>query len=259
VQRTPPAFVFDVKAFALLTGHGAAPDRLPPELRGLLSLAAARKRNVYLRDLPPEGEALLWEIHRRALAPLHEAGKLGAVLFQFPHWFRAGHRGREHIRKVVAELDPFPIAVEFRGGGWLSDEAGVARTLSFLESLGIAYVAVDEPQGFPNSTPPIAVATADLAVVRFHGRNRDTWEARGGSASDRFNYLYDRAELAEWAPQVRALAERAATVHVLFNNNYQDYGVRNARQMTALLGLEGGAPPDPGQLRGEHPGQTSLL
>jgi uncharacterized protein YecE (DUF72 family) len=273
VERTPPRFVFDIKAFALLTGHGASPERLPPELRALLPADAPRKRNVYLRDLPSEGEALLYEIHRRALAPLHEAGKLGALLFQFPPWFRAGHAGREHIRKVVAELDPFPIAVEFRGGGWLSDESGVARTLSFLESLGVAYVAVDEPQGFANSTPPIAVATADLAVVRFHGRNRDTWEIRGGAASDRFNYLYDRAELAVWAPQVRALAERAATVHVLFNNNYQDYGVRNARQMAALLGLEGGSVPGTGPVddgapghgapghdsRDEPHGQTSLL
>ena len=266
-QRTPPGFVFDVKAFALLTGHGAAPERLTPDLQALVPPAAAAKRNVYLRDLPPEGAALLWEIHRRALAPLQAAGKLGAVLFQFPPWFRAGHEGREHIRKAAAELHPYPIAVEFRGGGWLDDESATARTLSFLEHEGVAYVSVDEPQGFPNSTPPLAVATAELAVVRFHGRNRETWQIRGRSASDRFNYLYDESELGEWVPQIRTLAARAASVHVLFNNNYRDYGVRNARQMTSLLGLAGGGPPRSNERRersradGRHepPGQTRLL
>ncbi len=160
------------------------------------------------------------------------------------------------------------MAVEFRGGGWLSDEAATARTLSFLESRAASsYVSVDEPQGFANSTPPLAVATTDLAVVRFHGRNRDTWQIRGRSASDRFNYLYDEAELGEWVPQIRALATRAAAVHVLFNNNYRDYGVRNARQMTALLGLAGGgpagpaergAPAEPGERR-RPPAQETLL
>jgi uncharacterized protein YecE (DUF72 family) len=245
-ERTPPGFVFDVKAFALLTGHGAPPERLTPELQALLPPEAAGKRNVYLRDLPAQAEALLWETHRRALAPLDAAGKLGAVLFQFPPWFRAGHMSREHIRRAVSELDPYPVAVEFRGGGWLGDEAAIARTLSFLESERVSYVSVDEPQGFANSTPPVAVATTDLAVVRFHGRNRDTWQIRGRSASDRFNYLYGEAELNEWVPQIRALAARAAAVHVLFNNNYRDYGVRNARQMAALLGPESVAPAAPG-------------
>ncbi|MGZ4198816.1 MAG: DUF72 domain-containing protein [Thermoleophilia bacterium] len=258
VERTPPDFVFDVKAFALLTGHGSAPERLTPELQALLPPEAARKRNVYLRDLPAQAEALLWETHRRALAPLHAAGKLGAVLFQFPPWFRAGRESREHIRRTVAELEPYPVAVEFRGGGWLGDERATARTLSFLESEGASYVSVDEPQGFANSTPPLAVATTDLAVVRFHGRNRDTWQIRGRSASDRFNYLYHEAELGEWVPQIRTLAARAATVHVLFNNNYRDYGVRNARQMTALLGLESVAPAEPGG-REPPPGQETLL
>jgi len=250
VERTPPGFVFDVKAFALLTGHGAAPERLTPELRACLPADVAAKRNVYLRDLPPRAETTLWDAHRLALAPLQAAGKLGAVLFQFPPWFRAGHESREHIRKAVRELHPYRIAVEFRGGGWLSDDAGVARTLSFLESAGASYVSVDEPQGFDNSTPPLAAATAALAVVRFHGRNTDTWQIRGRAASDRFNYLYRAEELGEWVPQIRSLAERADTVHVLFNNNYRDYGVRNARQMTALLGLDDawrpGEPPGPG-------------
>ena len=260
--RTPPGFVFDIKAFALLTGHGAAPERLTPELRSCLPPGVAGKRNVYLRDLGAQAEELLYETHRRALAPLHAAGKLGVVLFQFPPWFLAGHEGREHIRRAVRELAPHRVAVEFRGGGWLSDDTGAARTLSFLESAGASYVSVDEPQGFPNSTPPLSAATSDLAVVRFHGRNSDTWQIRGRAASDRFNYLYDAGELGEWVPQIRALAEQAGSVHVLFNNNYRDYGVRNARQMTALLaeaGVSPERPPAGAAGAAPPPGQETLL
>ena len=251
--RTPPGFVFDIKAFALLTGHGAAPERLTPQLQAGLTSDVSGKRNVYLRDLGPQAQELLYETHRRALAPLHAAGKLGAVLFQFPPWFRAGHEGREHIRRAVRELAPYRVAVEFRGGGWLANDAGTTRTLSFLESAGASYVSVDEPQGFPNSTPPLSAATSELAVVRFHGRNSDTWQIRGRAASDRFNYLYDTAELGEWVPQIRALAERAGSVHVLFNNNYRDFGVRNARQMTALLAEAGLAPERPPEQAGGAP------
>ena len=179
------------------------------------------------------------------------------MLFQFPPWFRAGHaEPRAHPPDRAPSSTPTPWPSSFAAAAGSRDEPATARTLSFLESEGASYVSVDEPQGFANSTPPLAVATTDLAVVRFHGRNRDTWQIRGRSASDRFNYLYDEAELGEWVPQIRALAARAATVHVLFNNNYRDYGVRNARQMTALLGLESvapagadqrGAPAEPGR------------
>jgi len=234
VERTPDDFIFDVKAFALLTGHGARPDRLPPALRAELAPGAAAKRNAYLRDVSPRGVDLLWEIHREALAPLAEAGRLGAVLFQFPPWFHVGDESRVHLAAIRDRLPGFTIAVEFRGGGWMTNETA-AGTLAFLEANDLSYVSVDEPQGFPSSTPPVAEATGDLAVVRFHGRNRDTWDARTAAASDRFNYLYDEAELRDWVPRVRHLARRATSVHVLFNNNYEDYGVRNARQMRLLL------------------------
>jgi uncharacterized protein YecE (DUF72 family) len=101
-------------------------------------------------------------------------------------------------------------------------------------------VSVDEPQGFRSSTPPMAASTAPLAIVRLHGRNASTWEAKTKVASDRFNYLYADDELREWAPRVRELARQATAVHVLFNNNYEDQGVRNARRMAQLLDVEGG-------------------
>jgi len=238
-ERTPPGFVFDVKAFALLTGHGARPDRLPPELRDTLAKpprATDRTRppNVYLRHLTPAGIEALWELHRAALRPLREAGKLGALLFQFAPWFRKNARSERYLAGLRRRLPDDRIAVEFRGGGWMEPEAAEA-TLALLERHGLAYVSVDEPQGFATSTPPVAAVTGGLAYVRFHGRNAATWEARTSCASDRFNYLYSEDELREWAPRIRELACAADATHVLFNNNYQDVGIRNARQMTLLL------------------------
>jgi uncharacterized protein YecE (DUF72 family) len=84
----------------------------------------------------------------------------------------------------------------------------------------------------------VAVATAGLAIVRLHGRNADTWDSRTGAASDRFRYLYSDAELEEWVPHVRELARQTQAVHVLFNNNYEDWGMRNARRMAHLLDAE---------------------
>jgi uncharacterized protein YecE (DUF72 family) len=237
VERTSSGFTFNVKAYALLTGHPARTDRLPTFVRDELSEAALAKRNVYRKDLSHAAVARLWEIHRSALAPLYAAGKLGAVLFQFPPWFSANSENTDYLRRLRGELPDYRVAVEFRGGGWMAPERAAA-TLTLLEREGLAYVSVDEPQGFRSSTPPVAAATSDLAIVRLHGRNAVTWEAKTTVASDRFNYLYETSELREWVPQIRELARQAGTAHVLFNNNYEDYGIRNARQMALLLAEE---------------------
>src|SRR5205807_1867852 len=114
-----------------------------------------------------------------------------------------------------------------------------------LEQLGLAYVCVDEPQGFRSSVPPVVAATTDLAVVRFHGRNAETWEDNAPTAAERFRYRYQVDELQEWVPKVHDLAASASEVHLLMNNCYRDHAVVNAAQLAQLL--MGQAPdPDPG-------------
>ena len=238
-KRTPDGFVFDVKAFGLLTWHMAAVDRMPPWLRDGVLPEALGKRNVYRGDLEPAALELLWLEHAKALAPLAEAGKLGAVLFQFPPWFTRSRAAIDYLAEIRERLSGWRLAVEFRGGGWMVDDAA-AKTLRLLDGLDLSYVSVDEPQGFDSSTPPVAAATGGLAVVRLHGRNAATWKTRSGAASDRFKYLYRDEELEEWVPRVAELAEQAGEAHVLFNNNYEDWGMRNARRMAQLLGAPGG-------------------
>jgi uncharacterized protein YecE (DUF72 family) len=234
VERTPAGFIFDIKAFSLLTTHSTQARMLPAPLPSLLPADVRDKPRLYLRDLPSDLQDAVWEVHRRALALLSERDKLGVVLFQFPHWFRKNRQNVAYLETVARELAGFRIAVEFRGGGWM-DPGHERSSLDILERLGLSYVCVDEPQGFASSTPPVVAATSEIAVVRFHGRAAELWEKKTASAAERFRYLYTEDELREWVPRVRKLAEQASEVHALMNNCYRDYGIVNARQLAALL------------------------
>jgi uncharacterized protein YecE (DUF72 family) len=242
VERTPADFTFDLKAYALFTHHPTQVRSLPKDVREALDADARQKANVYYRDLPSELRDEMWQRFASALLPLDSAGKLGVVLFQFPPWFMPGADSTTYIREVREErLPQYTVAVEFRNNRWLS-ETNCQRTLRFLADERMPFVCVDEPQGFRSSVPPVAEVTASDALVRFHGRNREVWERKGITASERFRYLYSQDELKEWVAPIQKLAQEAERVHVLMNNCYQDYAVRNARQIAELLGAAGEQP-----------------
>jgi uncharacterized protein YecE (DUF72 family) len=235
IERTPPDFTFNVKAYSLLTNHPTRPDSLYKDLREGLPDETLGARRLYRENLPDEVVDQVWERFADALMPLHSAGKLGCVVFQFPQWFVIGRKNKDYMVECAGRLKDFRVAVEFRHKSWLS-ERNWEETLSFLEEQDLPLVCVDMPQGFDSSVPPIAAATAkDLAVVRFHGRNREAWERKTETAAPRFDYLYEEKELKEWVPKVRDMSERARETHVLMNNCYRDYAVRNARDLGALL------------------------
>jgi uncharacterized protein YecE (DUF72 family) len=115
------------------------------------------------------------------------------------------------------------------------------RTLATLREIGATYVVVDEPQGFKTSVPPVVAATSrDLAMIRFHGHNAETWEKRGITAAERFRYLYSKDELEQWTGPAKERAGKSERLHVLMNNCYEDYGVRNAADLRDVL-VEAGA------------------
>lgn len=234
--RTPGDFTFDIKAFRLFTTHQTPPKMLPRDVREELEPKRGEKRNWYYADVPPDAREELWQYFERSLAPLRDAGKLGAILLQFPPWFLPGDDSRRHLQECADRLDGYRVAVEFRNKYWMSDR-NKSSTLAFMRENGLAHVIVDEPQGFKSSVPQVwRVTDPALAVVRMHGHNKETWEKKGlKSAAERFNYLYNDDELDELATPVRRLTDEAESVHVTFNNNYEDYAQRNAEQFIAKL------------------------
>jgi uncharacterized protein YecE (DUF72 family) len=234
LERTPPDFVFDIKAHALMTGQPSEAKRLPKEIREEIPLELADKKRIYGKDLPAELYDAIWDTFLYALKPLYSAGKLGAVFLQYPRWFYPSNESRDAIVEARRRLGEVPMAVEFRSGTWFN-EKNADRTLRFLEKYQIPFVMVDEPQTKTALPPIMAVTSPELAVVRFHGRRTETWEAKNIPVVERFRYLYDSAELGEWVPRVREAAAAAKNVHVLMNNCYANYGTTNAREIATLL------------------------
>ncbi len=235
VERTPPDFTFDIKAHALMTGQPTETRRLPKDLRTALPAELQEKTRIYAKDLPDELRSSVWEWFVDGVEPLTESGQLGSVLLQFPRWFFTSSENRELILEAKERLGSIPAAVEFRNATWFN-EKNIDRTLRFLEDNKIPLVMVDGPQGYKSSVPAVTATTSpDLAVVRFHGRRADTWEARGIPTVERFRYLYEKDELEEWVPRIREAAKQAKDTHVLMNNCYANYGSTNARELAALL------------------------
>ena len=239
VERTPDNFTINVKAHALMTGQPSEVARLPQIVRDALPAELAAKKRIYANELPPELRNGIWTLFLDALEPLRASGKMGAILMQYPKWVTPTRENAALIEDARLRLEGWRAAVEFRNKLWFSDRLR-ERTLDLLRRNELAYVAVDSPPGFDSSVPRIGEATSNaLAVVRFHGRNTDTWEAKVAQVSQRFRYLYDAEQLGEWLSTIRALTERADEVHVLFNNCYANYATTNAFEMTALLMKEG--------------------
>lgn len=243
VARTAPDFIFDVKAWSLLTGHPTFPHSLWPDLIGEIPTEHRDKRRLYASHLPVAVLDEAWDRFLHALGPLHRSGKLGAVLFQYPRWFGPSSAHRAEIAEAARRLAPMRILVEFRHARWL--EGGECEaTLEFLEEIGATFVCVDEPAGFASSMPPVVAVTTELAAVRFHGRNTSTWETPTPTAAERFCYRYNTDELATWVPRISELAASASETHVLMNNCWRDDAVVNAAQLAGLLVRS--APPTPG-------------
>jgi len=231
VQRTPPGFIFNIKAFALLTQHAAETARLPNALKQMLS----DKEQGLERIGKPSPRVLehAFEMFWSALAPLRQAQKLGMLLFQFPPYFTCQSANFDYLAGLRERLAQARIAVEFRHPSWVVEGQRRDETMDFLRRNGLYYVSVDCPQG-PSIVPSFVQATGAEMYVRFHGRNRDNWFRKGISAAERFKYLYSERELEEQAGRLRGVSgvERA---YVIFNNCYANFGVMNATTMAQIL------------------------
>ena len=214
-DRLPPGYPVVVKAFQGLTHDRTAPDPLPA--------------------------------FRDACGALAARGMLAGVLLQFP---QRVHNDAEARARLVALLDGLrgltPI-VEFRHRGW---DADTVRAL--LADHGAAWCCVDAPP-LPDLLPPVVAATADVGVIRFHGRNAATWY--GGDGPLRYDWAYSDAELSGWLPGIRDLAGKVRRLFLFFNNCHRAQSVAAARRMGALLAESGLAPPLPEPAPGPRQGE----
>jgi uncharacterized protein YecE (DUF72 family) len=246
VERTPPGFVFHVKAYSLMTGHHPKAESLPADLQALLPRNPTRTRRgeIDAAGFPPEAVDAAFRLFSAAIAPIAGAGKLGYVLFQLAPWVRFEPARLEYLASLPARLPGWTIAVELRHRSWFPDRA--ADTLEALREARLAHVIVDGPVAV-GAVPRVTAATTRTAVFRLHGRNAEGWlrQLRGEEPAvrEKYDYLYSEDELRELLPAVEGMAEEAEQVFVSFNNNNRDYPVRNALLLKRLLGQPAAEPP----------------
>jgi len=242
-ERTPPGFTMHVKAFGLMTRHPVKAETIPEELRA--EMPVDERGRV---DRPPrELRGAVFRLFLDALEPLRRTGKLGGILFQLPPYVVFKEASLDYLEWARNELGGDEMLVEFRHVSWL-EEAHRAESLAFLERIGASYVTVDAPRSDTarNLVPTIPAVTSETAYVRFHGRNLATWNKRGGSAAERFDYLYSDEELREWVEPLRELAAQSERAFAFFNNNASaedpenplgrvSQAATNARQLRRLL------------------------
>ena len=204
-QRTPPEFVFHVKAHKTMTLH--------------------------------EGEPSDEEFakFRASIQPLELSGKLRGILLQYHPRFVKSDEAKAELRRVPERIAPLVPLVEFRHRSWM-DPGEREDTLDLLRETGLAYVSVDAPMTkASNVVARHAVATHRVAYVRFHGRNAKTWNIKAEKSSQRFDWMYEEDELAEWVEKLGALAEETDEVYAMFNNNRDDFAPRSAAILRGLL------------------------
>ncbi|GEL07810.1 DUF72 domain-containing protein [Salisediminibacterium halotolerans] len=216
IADTPASFQFIVKAYQGITGHQ----------RG---------------EIPYTTKKEMFTAFEAAFKPLQEAGKLGAVLCQFPPWFDVRKEHIDYLRAARAELSAFDTALEFRHQSWFTDQYR-EKTLDYMIRDQWIHSICDEPQAGEKSVPFVPVATDEnKTVVRLHGRNIAGWNSPASGEDWRaVRYLYDysSAELDQLSADLTALNDQSSTLYVLFNNNSGGHAAANALDMISKLQLQ---------------------
>lgn len=168
---------------------------------------------------------------RAGLDVLHEAGRLGAVLVQFPWSFRNTEEDRDWVDAIVSDFADYPLVLEVRHGSW-NEPAFYTE----LAERGLGFVNIDQPM-FRNSIAPSARATAAVGYVRVHGRNYKDWFRKDAGAMERYDYLYSAQELQPWVERTKEIAQhpRVQDVYVITNNHVRGKGVANALMLESML------------------------
>lgn len=164
------------------------------------------------------------------LKPLADAGKLAALLVQFPWSFRRTPENRQWLARVLDAFAEWPLAVELRHASWDTEQL-----LAGLAARHVAFCNIDQPI-FQDSIGPSEHVTAPFGYIRFHGRNRKDWFRDDAHRNDRYNYLYSENELEPWLERMRRMRNRVKELLVITNNHYRGQAVVNALEIQATLG-----------------------
>ena len=233
VARTPPGFEFSLKLYQKFTHpkmfRSAALERAPGSEGPLLDLLA----QVTESDL---------DDFRSGIEPLASAGRLGALLAQFPASFKDALPSRDYLEQLLRAFREYPVAVELRHRSW-SDTIG--ETLSLLNGLGAAWVQIDEPKFRFSIRQNYLPNVTSFYYMRLHGRNAKEWWHHA-HRDDRYNYLYSAGELKDLASVAGAAKELVKKSYLYTNNHFAAKSVVNAVMLKAQLGqpIEGDYPPE---------------
>jgi uncharacterized protein YecE (DUF72 family) len=170
---------------------------------------------------------------REACVPmdrLHGAGRLGALLLQFPWSFKRTDENREWLDDVTRAFRKFPLVLEVRHESWNTPEF-----YSELAQRGVGFVNIDQPL-FKRSIKPSATVTSSVGYIRVHGRNYKDWFRKNAGVEARYDYLYSKKELEPWAERAAEVASNAADTYVVTNNHYKGKAVANAAMLQAMVG-----------------------
>jgi uncharacterized protein YecE (DUF72 family) len=232
--HTPESFVFDVRAFRLLTDHATGPGALPNDIRDALGIID--REHLRYNELPEELREELWQRFLLGIEPLRRAAKLGAVILHFPISFVPSAANFDRLALYAEKLKGYTVALEFSHRAW-SDEGRLDRILAFERRHGFVHVIADEPDRPASAHASHWAATnPGLAIVRAHGPNRSAHEADRLHASGPVpDPAYSEDELNVLAACTRLLARQAKSIHVLFSNNHADCAQRNAAQLGLVL------------------------
>ena len=231
VHSTPDDFVFDVKLHQLLSRHSTAVMLLPTALQRRAEVDA--KGKVVLT--PKIEEAVAREV-LRAVEMLRGAGKMGALLLQLSPAFSPRKHQLAELTPLIQLLGEHQLAIEFRNRNWAEGDH-LQEMLEFLRAHSAALVSVDTPAKEHFTIMPTEldeITNPELAYLRLHGRDAHAYPT-GKTVATRFNYQYSDKEIDEVAKRSKKLAKQAPTVHIVFNNNTNDYAPHAALKLRAAL------------------------
>ena len=205
--------------------------------KGWLQRVAANKSFMFTAKMwqrfthDPNSSAEDEKLVRAGFDVLRDAGKLGAVLLQFPFSFHKTIAAEQYLEALLKRFSDYPLVVEVRHATWNAPEV-----FDLLRMRQVGFCNVDQPV-IGKSLEPSAVATGPVGYVRLHGRRYDTWFSDDAAVPsyDRYNYLYSDEELRPWAARTEKVADATRDVYVITNNHYQGKGVVNALQLISML------------------------